>query len=103
MAQPMKTCSIIHFTRTAYKIAKKTLPLYSNKKSPHKYTQPQLFAILALCRFLDMDYRGNCAASFGVASSLRKYLGLKCNTPLLYNSACQRRVPKKLFIHSLIP
>jgi hypothetical protein len=55
--KPM-TKSIIHFTRSAYKIAKKVLPPYSRKYFPHKYTQPQLFAILALCRFLDVDYRG---------------------------------------------
>ena len=33
------------------------LPPYSHPKSPHKYTQPQLFALLVLRQFFRLDYR----------------------------------------------
>jgi hypothetical protein len=79
------TKSIIHFTRIAYRIAKKALPPYSHKNLPHKYTQPQLFAILALRRSLDMDYRG-IVQLLMEWPQLRKYLGLKCIPH--YSTAC---------------
>ncbi len=55
---PKMTKSPSQFTRVAYENAKKALPEYSHPKSPKKYTQPQLFAILALRIFLKEDYRG---------------------------------------------
>ena len=42
----------------AYVTAKKTLPPYSNEKSPHRFTQPQLIACLVLKEFFKTDYRG---------------------------------------------
>ena len=44
--------------RTAYQIAKSTLPHYAHPYSPQKYTQPQLFACLVLKIFFKTDYRG---------------------------------------------
>ena len=42
----------------AYAIALQALPLYSHHKSPHIYTQAQLFALLVLKQFFKKDYRG---------------------------------------------
>ena len=42
----------------AYATAKNTLPAYSHRYSPKKFTLHQLFACLVLKTFLKMDYRG---------------------------------------------
>ena len=42
----------------AWGIAKETLPAYSHRFSPKKFTQHQLFACLVLKAFLKTDYRG---------------------------------------------
>ena len=44
--------------RVALEVGEKAFRPYSCPKSPHKYTQPQLFAILALRQFFKLDYRG---------------------------------------------
>ena len=44
--------------RAAYQIAKSTLPSYSHRYSPQKFTQPQLFVCLVLKIFFKTDYRG---------------------------------------------
>lgn len=46
------------FARATLKAAEESLPPYSHPKSPHKFTQRQLFAMLALRVFLKTDYRG---------------------------------------------
>ena len=38
--------------------AQQALAPYSNKYSPHRYTQAQLFALLVLRQFFKTDYRG---------------------------------------------
>ena len=43
--------------KTAYLIGHLALPLYAHRSSPKKFTQPQLFACLALKEFLQLDYR----------------------------------------------
>ncbi|MHC4405754.1 MAG: transposase [Planctomycetota bacterium] len=43
---------------TAWGVAKQTLPAYSHRYSPKKFTQHQLFACLVLRVFLKTDYRG---------------------------------------------
>jgi hypothetical protein len=48
----------IAFARAALEAGKEALPDYSHPKSPHKFTQPQLFAMLALKQFFKLDYRG---------------------------------------------
>lgn len=44
--------------REALALAREALPAYSCPTSRKDYTQPQLFAILALKTFLRTDYRG---------------------------------------------
>lgn len=70
------TKSPLAFARVALEAAEGTLPAYSHPKSPHKYTQPQLFAILALKEFLQLDYRG-IIACLRDWSDLREALALK--------------------------
>jgi hypothetical protein len=55
---PRITKSTLSFATTALTIAQNALPPYSCPKNPHKFTQPQFFAILALRVFLKQDCRG---------------------------------------------
>jgi hypothetical protein len=48
----------IALARAALEVGKEALPDYSHPTSPHKYTQPQLFAMLVLKQFFKLDYRG---------------------------------------------
>ena len=48
----------IAVAKMALEAGRKALPDYSCPKSPHKFTQPQLFAILVLKQFFKRDYRG---------------------------------------------
>ncbi len=48
----------IAFGRAAIEAGKDALADYSHPKSPHKFTQPQLFAMLAIKQFFKIDYRG---------------------------------------------
>ena len=52
------TKSPVAFAKTALEVGKRSLALYGHRNSPHKFTQPQLFAMLALRDFLRQDYRG---------------------------------------------
>ena len=61
--------------REALRLAKDALPAYSSKYSRKDFTQPQLFAVLALKTFLKTDYRGVVAALEDF-SDLRDDLGL---------------------------
>ena len=69
------TKSPLAFAQVALQAAQLALPAYSHPKSPQKYTQHQLFALLALKEFLQLDYRGiiACLADW---SDLRDALGL---------------------------
>lgn len=69
------TKSPLAFAKTALRVAREALPSYSHPKSPHKFTQPQLFAILALKDFLQTDYRG-MAQILREWSDLRTALGV---------------------------
>ena len=55
--------------------AERSLPPYSSARSRHDYTQPQLFAVLALKQFFRTDYRG-IAAILTDSSDLRAALRL---------------------------
>jgi hypothetical protein len=44
--------------KEALHTARERLPAYSNKHSPQRFTQPQLFAMLVLRQFFRTDYRG---------------------------------------------
>jgi len=45
-------------TLEAFELAKQLLPLFSHSRSPHKFTQHQLFALLVLKAHQQQDYRG---------------------------------------------
>lgn len=66
----------IALARAALVAGKKALPDYSCPKSPHKFTQPQLFAILVLKQFFKLDYRGT-VEYLAQWAELRKALELK--------------------------
>ena len=59
----------------AYAAAKKVLPTYSHRFSPHKFTCPQLFACLVLKTFLKTDYR-ELAEWLNDCSDLGRVIGL---------------------------
>jgi len=88
------TKSTLAFAREALLTGKGALPDYSHSKSPHKFTQPQLFAILALRVFLRTDFRG-IIVTLSEWSDLRALLGLK-SLPH-YSTLCyaERRLLKK--------
>jgi len=46
------------FAKMALTVGRQGLEAYSCSKSPHVFTQPQLFAMLALKHFFNLDYRG---------------------------------------------
>ena len=48
----------IAVAQAALKAGEAALAPYSHPKSPHKFTQPQLFALLVLRQFFRLDYRG---------------------------------------------
>jgi len=60
----------------AFEIARQTLPLYSHRFSPQKFTQHQLFAILVLKTHQRKDYRGVIALLIDMPE-LVKDLGLQ--------------------------
>jgi hypothetical protein len=84
----------IAFARAALAAGKMGLAEYSHRKSPHKYTQPQLFAMLALKQFFKLDYRG-VVEYIAEWPKLRKVLELK-SVPN-YSTLCyaERRLLKK--------
>jgi len=66
----------IALARAALEAGQEALPAYSHLKSPHKFTQPQLFAMLVLKQFFKLDYRG-IAQWLGRWSELRQTLELE--------------------------
>src|SRR3954451_22474470 len=60
--------------REALRLAQESLPAYSSKYSRQDFTQHQLFAILALKKFLKADYRG-VVAHLADFAELRSDLG----------------------------
>jgi hypothetical protein len=70
------TKSPVALAKEALKVAQSGLPPYSNRFSRRDFTQPQLFAILALRQFFKTDYRG-VVQLLADLSDLREALGLK--------------------------
>jgi hypothetical protein len=70
------TKSTLALAREALAVGRQALPTYSCPKSKHDFTQPQLFALLAVRQMLRLDYRGvvTLAAEWG---ELRRALGLR--------------------------
>jgi hypothetical protein len=55
--RPM-TKSPLKLAQMALSVARESIPAYSSKFSPRRFTQHQHFALLALREFLKVDYRG---------------------------------------------
>jgi hypothetical protein len=68
--------STLTVAREALKAGQESLPDYRHRKSPHKFTQPQLFACLVVKEFQGLDYRGIWVL-LAEWSELRNVLGLK--------------------------
>ena len=62
--------------RVALKVGEAALAPYSHPKRPRKFTQPQLFAMLALKEFFGKGFR-DVVAWLEKWSELREVLGLK--------------------------
>lgn len=69
------TKSATEFAKEALLAGRAALPDYSSPFSPRKFTQPQLFACLALRQFWKTDYRGT-EVRLGEWSDVRAVLGL---------------------------
>ena len=67
---------MLDFVLTAYNYAKLTFKKYSSQYSKQKYTQPQLFAILAYEIYNKFDYR-NTIENLKISTELQKALNLK--------------------------
>ena len=67
---------MLDFVLTAYNYAKLTFKKYSSQYSKQKYTQPQLFAILAYKTYNKYNYR-NTIKNLKVSTKLQKALNLK--------------------------
>ena len=67
---------MLDFVLTAYNYAKLTFKRYSSCYSKQKYTQPQLFAILAYKTYNKYDYR-NTIENLKISTKLQKALKLK--------------------------
>ncbi len=52
------TKSALAVAREALKLGQESFPAYSHRFSPQRYTQAQLFAMLALKEFFKTDFRG---------------------------------------------
>ena len=96
------TKSPLALAKEALKVAQDALAPYSSPFSPKIFTQPQLFAILALRQFFKTDYRG-IAQMLNDFSDLRKVLALK-KTPH-YSTLCyaeQRLLKEGFFKNCLV-
>jgi hypothetical protein len=76
MPRPTMTKSALAMAREALHISRQSLPNYSHRYSPKKFTVHQLFAILVLRQFYHLDYRG-VEQMLHEWSDLRSVLGLK--------------------------
>ena len=70
------TKSPLALAQKALQVAKASLEAYSNKYSPRRYTQHQLFTILVLRQFFKTDYRG-IEQMLHDFTDLRRVLNLK--------------------------
>lgn len=93
------TKSTLAFARAALETGRRSLPSYSHPHSPHKYTRPQLFAVLSLRDFLSTDYRG-ITAILAEWSDLRAVLAL-ADVPH-YSTLCyaEKDLLKKTPLHA---
>ncbi|MBY0307143.1 MAG: hypothetical protein K2Q09_00230, partial [Phycisphaerales bacterium] len=66
---------IVRIVRMAARLGRRHLAGYSHRKSPRKFTQPQLFACLILKAHLGCTYR-KCEEMLGLMPAVREALGL---------------------------
>ena len=93
------TESPVATAKEALEVGRKGLPRYSDPFSRRDFTQPQLFAVLALRQFFKTDYRG-VVQLLADLSDLRKALDLR-KVPH-YSTLCyaeKRLLKKGLFSH----
>lgn len=90
------TKSPIALVREALAVGRKVLPAYASKYSRKDFSQPQLFAILVLKKFLKTDYRG-VTALLREWSDLRR--ALKLSKVPNFSTLCyaQQHLSKKGF------
>ena len=101
MARSPLSKSALSVAREALEAADRTLPMYAHRFSPRKFTQGQLFAVLAIRHFFHLDYRG-VEELLREWSDLRACLGLKL-VPT-YSTLCRaetRLLKKALSTHFL--
>jgi hypothetical protein len=91
MKKPFRaaTRSPVALARTAYRVAKAALPAYSSPFSRRDFTQPQLYACLALMEFCRTDFRG-IISYLEDFSELRQVLDLKDKVPH-YSTLCRAK------------
>jgi hypothetical protein len=70
------TKSATEFAKIALAAGREAFADYSSTFSPQKFTQPQLFACLALRQFFKLDYRGT-VERLAEWAELRAALGLE--------------------------
>jgi hypothetical protein len=85
----------------AHGVARRCLPAYSHRCSPKKFTQPQLFACLALKEFLNLDYRG-VEALLADSPALRAAIGLKETPDFTTLQKASRRLLKLSQVRQLL-
>lgn len=85
----------------AYLVAKRSLPAYRNKFSPHKFTQHQLAAILILKEFFTADYRG-IAGIIEDSSDLRKIMELSATPHFTTIQKASREILKKKEVKKIL-
>ena len=91
------TKSPVALSKEALAVARAALPAYSSRFSKKDFTQPQLFAILALRQFFKTDYRGivQLLRDFSQLRSTLKLKKIPHYSTLCYAEA--RLVKKGLF------
>ena len=100
---PTMTKSAIDLARTALETGRAALSEYSSKFSRQDFTQPQLFALLALRQFFKADYR-KTSQMVAEWSDLRQVLGLeKVPHWTALQKAHQRLLKKGVSIDCSIP
>src|ERR1700733_3281042 len=89
------TKSATEFAQFALEAGQKTFAHYSSPFSPRKFTQPQLFACLALRQFFKLDYRGT-VQRLAEWAELRQILGLQTVPEFSTLIRAERRLLKKI-------
>lgn len=81
--------------RLAYVTAQRSMPAYRHLKSPKKFTQHQLFAILVLKEFFKTDYRG-ISEIIRDSSDLRKILEMRFSDEIPHWTTLQKTATRMM-------